>query len=1260
MPSAKPTARRELEPLTGCGSLLAPLSPVLQVLDLDQFERYSVVTRWLERLLGEVRERPLRLLEVGPNVLNLLPRFLDDRQIEVVRCDIFLPREDDPGFVKIEPNEPLPFEDGEFDAVVALEVLEHVPSAERPLLLRECVRVARHAALLTCPQDAAGVRATEDLARGAYRRRHQNEHPFLSEHLDCGLPVPALVRSVLQPLSVAYQELEHSPLHRWLVALLLQENLIEQGATAELRTRMQEYVLGQLGDCDVESYRRVYLAVVSQQAADALRRYQQTVDPFNLLAHEPGHGPLDREAVIQAARGLTGSEFLRFLETLGLLQKEFQRAAAQAGESAREQCLQAHLLPMSLAHGRFGEARSSNAAWQETRTSDSRTVASRSSDSESNAARISDGTSTASAQHAHDPERILTTLYRLQTPLQQASEAVRQLEKAVRLAWQQGRVSHRSDQDRAWYRRMRGRLSYVRRATLGIARKAASRLSRQVLFPRCRLNQLAAIRGAESTGEPGVWKITDEQAEWIVRGHFLTGPAQLALSLRAVQKGDVSLHWADADDPAQEWQVKLGERRRILTVDQRVQLPGPTTALKLRLTGMQGEVRFEQFDFVQPPRWWMNGQAVQRKLRSAWQRGTLGQICWTGVKALLTGRWSELRAKLNAGMATQPVDDRSVEMRLLYEQYRRFHHLTAEDRAAMQRELPKLATAPKIGLAIWISPGTETAAIEQTVRSILNQIETRWELSLCCLKSQHESWRNWLQQSIGTDRRIRILTAESESNAVECLNRCLHSSRSDYLGLMQPGDLLAEQALFSAGGYLLRSPQVDLLYSDEDRYDQVMGETDPFFKPDWNPEYALSCDYTQNLCLFRTSRAVEAGGFRSHLGPIDQVGSAHRGDLVLRFAEQQAQVAHLAEVLYHRAEPIPFAGLPLEGSRPGTSFLANNQQAADRLRLNSNSSTVATAPDAESSSGYAIAVQEHLTRRKLAADVQPGPHPGTSRVRFRIPSRPRISIVIPTGCGRLPETGRPGWLVSQCVQSIVERSTWPDYEILVLDNNDMPSELATVLSQWRAVRRVPFLKPFNLAEKMNFGGRQATGEQLVFLNDDIEVLTPDWLEALLEFAQQPGIGAVGAKLLFPDERLQHVGVTILDGRPGHPFYRFPKDHPGYFQGSVVPREYTAVTGACVMTRADKFWAVGGFSEEFPLNYNDVDLCLKLRQSGERIVYTPHAVLYHHESVTKSGTYSDELERFQKKWAEWLKSDPQYNPNLSMHHNDYSIRRCPAA
>jgi len=462
-------------------------------------------------------------------------------------------------------------------------------------------------------------------------------------------------------------------------------------------------------------------------------------------------------------------------------------------------------------------------------------------------------------------------------------------------------------------------------------------------------------------------------------------------------------------------------------------------------------------------------------------------------------------------------------------------------------------------------------------------------------------YQNWQLLVIGDiqpdsgDSRIRPVPPGGGKNAA------IELATGEYVCFVDPGDELAEHALFRVAETLVVNPSLDVIYSDEDTVSDTGEHAEPFFKPDWSPEYFLAWNYTGRLAAYRRELILKIGGFRQ------EFADAFEYDLILRLIAGNAPIHHIPDVLYHRRK---------SGISP---------------------SPASAAP----------ALQDYLASTGQSATVQNGAAPGVHRVRFTLTGNPLVSIVIPSASRPATIRGRQTWFVLECVSSIRRLSTYKNIEIIVLDNNDMPAELAAALEPLE-VRRIPFIGEFNLTRKINLGASQARGEQLLLLNDDIEVITPDWIEAMLEFAQQPSIGAVGAQLLFPDDTQQHAGVILLNGNPRHPFYGQPAAHPGYFHSSQVHRNFSAVTGACMMTRAENYKAVGGFSEQFGLNYNDIDYCLKLLSIGKRIVYTPYAKLYHYESVSKTGTYRREFEAFHRTWGQKFPTDPYYNPNLGRH------------
>ncbi|MGD0141179.1 MAG: glycosyltransferase [Tepidisphaeraceae bacterium] len=510
----------------------------------------------------------------------------------------------------------------------------------------------------------------------------------------------------------------------------------------------------------------------------------------------------------------------------------------------------------------------------------------------------------------------------------------------------------------------------------------------------------------------------------------------------------------------------------------------------------------------------------------------------------------------------------------------------------MQAQIQSWPRAPRISVVLRGSDGA--AGLRASIESVSRQVYPNWELIVV-----EDATRDFL------DSRIRFVAKDAPIQAA------IASAMGAFVCFVDPGDEMAEHALFRLAAALVDNPSLDVIYSDEDTVSDTGEHAEPFFKPDWSPEYFLAWNYAGRLAAYRRELIGKIGGIR------EEFADAFEYDLILRLIAGNAAIHHIPDVLYHRRKSAisPSPGTPGEGSKPAP---------AER------------------------ALQDYLAATGQSATVHSGGGaPGVHRVRFALAGNPLVSIVIPSASRPATIRGRQSWYVLECVSTIRRLSTYKNVEIIVLDNNDMPADLAAALGPLE-IRRIPFIGEFNLTRKINLGASQARGEQLILLNDDIEVITPDWIEAMLQFAQQPPIGAVGAQLLFPDDTQQHTGVILLNGNPRHPFYGQPAAHPGYFHSSQVHRNWSAVTGACMMTRTQNYKAVGGFSEQFGLNYNDIDYCLKLLAIGKRIVYTPYAKLYHYESVSKTGTYRREFEAFHRTWRQRFPRDPYYNPNLGRH------------
>jgi O-antigen biosynthesis protein len=501
--------------------------------------------------------------------------------------------------------------------------------------------------------------------------------------------------------------------------------------------------------------------------------------------------------------------------------------------------------------------------------------------------------------------------------------------------------------------------------------------------------------------------------------------------------------------------------------------------------------------------------------------------------------------------------------------------------------------------------GSTVDLAAETVDSLRGQTAPDWEASVVASDADLAAMRAAVEQP-GLDPRVNVRAPSRVGGSAAALAEALGGARAELVTWIDAGDRLdpraLEQVLAATAG------DVDFVYTDEDELAGDGSTRNPRLKPDWSPDRLRAYPYTGRLAVFRRTTLDEAGGIRSDRAlALDH-------DVALRVSERARRVVHVPAVLYQRRPP--YTGI-----------------------------TQARAPVAA-----LRAVADHLDRVGFPAAVEHDPErPDLVRLRPVPTTQPPVSIVIPTGGHRRMVHGQQFNLVANCVGSIVRRSTYPDYEIVcVIDEATDDVARAELVAAGRdRLRLVPYGEPFNFARKINTGALHARSDHLIFLNDDTEVITPEWIESLLMFARDPGVGAVGAKLRFADGRLQHVGVVAVDGNPGHPYYGFPGEFDGHMDNARTPTNCIAVTAACLMTRRQAFDEVGGLSLEFPLNYNDVDYCLKLLHSGYRNVFDPYAELFHFETSSRAtGSVSDhELQALRDRWGRLLRRDPYYNPGF---------------
>jgi GT2 family glycosyltransferase len=551
--------------------------------------------------------------------------------------------------------------------------------------------------------------------------------------------------------------------------------------------------------------------------------------------------------------------------------------------------------------------------------------------------------------------------------------------------------------------------------------------------------------------------------------------------------------------------------------------------------------------------------------------------------------------------------------------YARWIALNTPDERALRVMRQAIQSLPYQPLISVITPvyNTPPDVLSACLESVRHQIYANWEHCIVDDASTLEATRSVLREH-ARDPRVRLVTLETNRHVSQASNEALSSATGDYVALLDHDDELAPEALAEVVRALNSNPDADVIYSDEDKLDAHGARCEPYFKPDWSPELFLSYMYICHLTVLRRRLVEEVGGFRTGFE------GAQDYDLVLRMMQKTDRIYHVPRVLYHW--------------RKGEGSTAMSPE---------------TKPWAHDAGRRAL--EDYVRRVGLASEVTIGPHPGMYRVWRTVKAEPLVSIVIPT-MGVTP-TGAD--LLARCLRSL-HKTTWRNFEVIVAADNSPLSETASAALQKLRHSVVAYSQrgSFSFAHKVNEAARHARGEHLLLLNDDVEVLTPGWLSSMLEHSQDPAVGAVGAKLLYPNGRLQHVGILIgVCGVAAHAFHQCHAGTSGYAGSAVVVRNCSAVTGACLMTRRAVFDELGGLAEDLPVDFNDVDFCLRLRSAGYRIVFTPYAQLIHHESASFGNRRqsSVELERMRQKWGEVLDRDPYYSPNLSRLFSDYRIQ-----
>lgn len=553
-----------------------------------------------------------------------------------------------------------------------------------------------------------------------------------------------------------------------------------------------------------------------------------------------------------------------------------------------------------------------------------------------------------------------------------------------------------------------------------------------------------------------------------------------------------------------------------------------------------------------------------------------------------------------------------------YEQwYKTYAELTESDANAIRRHIRTLTEKPLFSI-IMPTYNTDPKLLEAAIGSVCAQLYENWELCIADDASSSEETRKTLKRLAAGDERIKVVFRERNGHISAASNSALERATGDFIALLDHDDELTPHALYMVAAELNEHPEADLLYSDEDKIDENGNYYHAYFKTDWAPDMFLGQNLINHLGVYRRSLVEKVGGFR-----LGFEGSQDY-DLALRVIEQTTpgKIRHIPHILYHwRA---------IEGS-------------------------TALAEDEKTYTGDAAirAIQDHLDRSGIKGTVVQGRDVYSQRVIYDLPEElPKVSLIIPTR-NRVE-------LLRDAVEGIRSKNDYPNWEIIVVDNGSDEDE---TLDYFRAIEKDERIRvhrddgEFNYSRLNNDAARLATGEIIGLINNDIEPINEDWLSEMVRQVIQPGVGAVGAKLYYDNDTLQHGGVIVgLGGVAGHFDKRLDRESRGYFGRAMLVQNFSAVTAACLLVPRAIFEEVGGLDEQkLAVAFNDVDFCLKIRHAGYRIVWTPYAELYHYESVSrgddeapeKKARFNREAEVMRERWGTDCEHDPFYNPNLTL-------------
>lgn len=560
-------------------------------------------------------------------------------------------------------------------------------------------------------------------------------------------------------------------------------------------------------------------------------------------------------------------------------------------------------------------------------------------------------------------------------------------------------------------------------------------------------------------------------------------------------------------------------------------------------------------------------------------------------------------------------EEREVEYQEWYEKNK-----PSEEELARQRK--KKWKDPVVISVLVPAYRTPEVFLKQMMESVLLQTYPYLELCIADGSGTDDSVEKVVKEYQKKDPRVRYRRLEKNEGIAGNTNAAIEMATGEYLALFDHDDLLSPNALFEVAS-AIEKEKADVIYTDEDKVTSDLKEHfQPHFKPDFNPDLLCANNYICHLFVVKRSLALKLGG------QDPAYDGAQDYDFIFRCTENAEKIVHVAKILYH--------------------WRVHQASTAD------NPSSKLYAFDAGKR-----AIEAHLARIGAKAEVSHTKDLGFYRVKYQVQGNPMVSIVIPNKDEK--ET------LKKCLESIWKKTSYSNYEIILVENNSTTQEIRDYYKELDGKKRVRVVywdKEFNYSAINNFGISYAKGEYILCLNNDITVISPDWLEELLANCQRPEVGIVGARLYYPDNTIQHAGIVLgMGGCAGSLFVGLARSRGGYLHKAALQQDLSAVTAACFMVKKEVFEKVGGFEEKLAVAFNDVDFCLKVRHAGYLVVYDPYAELYHHESKTrgyenteaKKRRFQEEIEYMRCHWMPDILRDPYYNENLSLKASDYSLR-----